>query len=442
MEVYEHYKDSGVPWIDKIPQLWTVDRFSMSFKFSRGLDIKKRDLEAAGIPVLSYGQIHAKHNPVVTISPDLVRFIPADKIGGGNLEDARLREGDLVFADTSEDVHGAGNFSRSDGSQMIHAGYHTLLARPRETYEHKYFAYLFSSEAWRHQIRRAVQGVKVYSITQGVFKHAQLLRPPVETQDAIVAFLDAKTAEIDVVVEKLRRQRALLERYKRELIAHTVTKGLNPESPMKDSEYEFIGAYPADWQNRPLFDICDQVKLDNSELQTNVALQFKNGSIIAKPDWDDSPQSLDILSGYTLVSPGMIVINGLNLNYDFKTKRIGLVKNNGAITSAYIVISPHRDIESRYLNYLFKSIDAQKALHGMTEGVRKILNWKDIRRLTLPMPNSSQQIAIANYLDTKTAEIDSLIANIDRQIALLGAYRKQVINDVVTGKVWVSEEVA
>lgn len=94
------------------------------------------------------------------------------------------------------------------------------------------------------------------------------------------------------------------------------------------------------------------------------------------------------------------------------------------------------------MNYLFKSIDAQKALHGMTEGVRKILNWKDIRRLTLPMPNSSQQIAIANYLDTKTAEIDSLIANIDRQIALLGAYRKQVINDVVTGKVRVSEEVA
>ena len=322
-------------------------------------------------------------------------------------------------------------------AQPAYASEHALIASISGLVLPRYLYYLLIQMNLNQYSQAAAQP----GISASVIEKVRISIPShIEVQERMAAFLDAKTAEIDVVVEKLRRQLELLERYKRELIAHTVTKGLNPESPMKDSEYEFIGTYPADWQNRPLFDICDQVKLDNSELQTNVALQFKNGSIIAKPDWDDSPQSLDILSGYTLVSPGMIVINGLNLNYDFKTKRIGLVKNSGAITSAYIVISPHRDIESRYLNYLFKSIDAQKALHGMTEGVRKILNWKDIRRLTLPMPNSSQQIAIANYLDTKTAEIDSLIANIDRQVELLGRYRKQVINDVVTGKIRVSEE--
>lgn len=435
MEAYDHYSSEGTPWGLSFPSHWQRSKLGrITSKIGSGATPKGGKtvyLDSGKVALIRSLNVHDEGFRYEDLA-----FI--DDEAAAQLNSVSVLDNDVLLNITGASILRTTLAPRDVLPARVNQ--HVSILRPTDDVNPGYLhAWLASPQMHRYMYSQSVGSTRE-AITKAQLQGFPIMLPLKPEQDAIVAFLDAKTAEIDVVVEKLRRQRELLERYKRELIAHTVTKGLNPESPMKDSEYEFIGTYPADWQNRPLFDICDQVKLDNSELQTNVALQFKNGSIIAKPDWDDSPQSLDILSGYTLVSPGMIVINGLNLNYDFKTKRIGLVKNSGAITSAYIVISPHRDIESRYLNYLFKSIDAQKALHGMTEGVRKILNWKDIRRLTLPMPNSSQQIAIANYLDTKTAEIDSLIANIDRQVELLGRYRKQVINDVVTGKIRVSEE--
>ena len=135
----------------------------------------------------------------------------------------------------------------------------------------------------------------------------------------------------------------------------------------------------------------------------------------------------------------MIVINGLNLNYDFRTKRIGLVTQNGVITSAYITLSANLGIDERFASYLLKSMDSRLLFHGMAEGVRKILSWADIRREKIPVPPLREQTEIADFLEEKSAEIDTTIEGIKRQIELLGKYRKQVINDAVTGKIRVGE---
>lgn len=442
MEAYSEYKDSGLEWLGSLPEAWDVDRFTTSFSFFRGLDIKKRDLEAEGLPVLSYGQIHAKDNPTVTISPRAVRFIPEDKVNGGNLETALLREGDLVFADTSEDVAGCGNFARADASLHIYAGYHTLVARPHPNTAHKYFAYLCSSDMWRQQIRRAVQGVKVFSITQTIFKSVSILRPPVEEQRRVVDFLDAKTTEIDVVVEKLRRQRALLERHKRELIAHTVTKGLDPEAPMKESGLQWIGEIPEAWRIQTLSNMTNENKTKNKDLSESNLLSLSYGTIIRKDinlPFGLLPASFD---AYQIVNPGYVVLRMTDLQNDKRSLRSGYVRERGIITGAYIGLIPRAQIDPRFLGWMMRAYDLKKIFYGLGSGVRQSLNYSELRKLPTLLPPLREQEEIADYLDSKTAEIDGLITDLDRQIESLGKYRKQVINDTVTGKVRVSEEAA
>lgn len=238
---------SGNNWVDAFPNNWNLVRFSKAYSFSRGLDIKKQDLSDHGLPVISYGQIHAKDNPGVYVSRSHIRYIPEEFVKESQITRALLNEGDIVFADTSEDVEGAGNMVRATGENTLHAGYHTLIARPSSGFDHEYMAYQMISPLWRQQIQRSVQGVKVYSITQRIFNEVTILQPSYEEQREIAEFLTSMTAEIDRLVDKMAREVQLLERYRRELIAHTVTHGLDPNVPMKDSGVEWIGDGPAAW---------------------------------------------------------------------------------------------------------------------------------------------------------------------------------------------------
>ena len=95
------------------PQLadapWPQRRFATAFSFGRGLDIKKRELVDEGVPVISYGQIHSKSNPSVRLDDSLLRFADPDLLTDKQIKKATLMRGDVVFADTSEDLDGAGN---------------------------------------------------------------------------------------------------------------------------------------------------------------------------------------------------------------------------------------------------------------------------------------------------------------------------------------------
>lgn len=329
----------------------------------------------------------------------------------------------------------SGNVHRVIGP--IWASEHALIASLSELIDFDFAYYLLQSMNLNQYSQAAAQP----GISASVIQAATATIPKAKSEQRLIAeFLDRKTAEIDGLVGKLQREVELLERYRRELIAHTVTRGLDPDAPMKDSGIEWAGLVPDTWTTYPFMAIFRLEKRANTDLTSRNALQFKDGHIVAKPDWDNSDRSLDeTLSSYKLVEPGMIVINGLNLNYDFKTKRIGLVTEPGVITSAYITLSLLPRGNERFVSYLLKSMDSRLLFHGMTEGVRKILAWRDIRRELLPIPPLDDQEAIANFLDSKMAEIDSTVAGINKQIELLGRYRKQVINDAVTGKVRVGE---
>lgn len=188
------------------------------------------------------------------------------------------------------------------------------------------------------------------------------------------------------------------------------------------------------WNRSRLSSLFIENSKKNSAFDEQRAYQFFFGSIIPKKEYDFTEDLIDTYRKYTIVQPGDIMINGLNLNYDFVTQRVGLVKEKGIITSAYLSLRPRKDLNTQYYSYLLKTVDAQKMFHGLGTGIRLTLSYKDIKNLMLPVPTRDEQDQIVRFLDWKVSGINKLIWIKRKQIAELEEMKKICINDAVTGK--------
>lgn len=214
-------KDSGIEWIGEIPESWKISRFRSEFSFGKGLSITKADLTEDGIGVVSYGQIHSKVNIGTSVKKEMIKFVN-EKYMDTNISSLTFT-GDIIFADTSEDLLGCGNCVYVDTDEPIFAGYHTIISRPKERKNAKYYAYLFATDAWRSQIRAKASGVKLFSITQAMLRDALIILPNEIDMSKIVTFLDDKCSQIDTLIESNITTIEKLKEYRKSIIFEAVT---------------------------------------------------------------------------------------------------------------------------------------------------------------------------------------------------------------------------
>ncbi|VDG75715.1 type I restriction-modification system specificity determinant [Actinobaculum suis] len=305
-----------------------------------------------------------------------------------------------------------------------------------------FYSYVFQSLYSRRIYYKYGQGVSNmgrWRLPAQTFLNFPLPNPSLTEQQTIVEFLDVKTAEIDGLVGKMARQIELLERYRRELIARTVTRGLDPDAPMKDSGIDWIDMAPAAWKTASISVVTDENKAKNVDLSEKNLLSLSYGRVIRK-DIDLAfgllPASFD---SYQIVEPGYIVLRMTDLQNDKRSLRSALAEERGIITSAYIGLKVRGPIVSKYLAWLLRFYDLAKVFYSLGGGVRQSANYEEISKIPILVPPEDEQQKIADFLEEKSAQIESTIKGIKRQIELLGRYRKQVINDLVTGKVRVGE---
>lgn len=180
---YPEYKDSGVKWLDQLPKHWENSQVRYMFFLSKGLTITKANLEDEGIPCVNYGEVHSKYGFEVDPKVHPLKCVSEDYLLSST--NALLIKGDLVFADTSEDIEGAGNFTQLISDEKVFAGYHTIIARPKDRTRNRYYAYLLDSTEIRTQVRHAVKGVKVFSITQEILRGVNIWLPSFEEAEKI-----------------------------------------------------------------------------------------------------------------------------------------------------------------------------------------------------------------------------------------------------------------
>lgn len=201
---------------------------------------------------------------------------------------------------------------------------------------------------------------------------------------------------------------------------------------MKDSGMEWVGAIPAAWGVHRIASHFQEIKEKNTANAYSNALQFKMGKIIAKPQKWDEDETNEAYSAYTVVHPNTIMINGLNLEFDFVTQRVARVECNGIITSAYIALSPRDDINAEYICYLLKSYDACRAFHSMGRGLRKILSYSELKNKPIVVPPLAEQERIAAFLDAECAEIDAVLEKTRASIEEYKKLKQAVITQAVT----------
>ncbi|OBU21235.1 restriction endonuclease subunit S [Photobacterium aquimaris] len=214
-------KDSGVEWLGEVPEHWGISKLRFISSFGRGLNITKANLQDNGIPCVSYGEVHSKYGFEVNVDKHPLKYVSENYLK--NSPECLLSEGDVIFADTSEDQDGAGNFTQLNGKKNVFAGYHTVVVRFNIDLQKRFMAYVFDSESFRNQIRTSVKGVKVFSVTQAILKNSTVWLPPVSEQKLITEYLDNTSSKIDLLISHQERTILLMKERKTALISAAVT---------------------------------------------------------------------------------------------------------------------------------------------------------------------------------------------------------------------------
>lgn len=303
-------------------------------------------------------------------------------------------------------------------------------------YSPKLLWYLFNSPIIRAQcvyLQNSTSGIG--NINSDIIRNLYIPFPPAQEQTRITAFLDIECTRIDTVIEKTRASIEEYKKLKQSVITQAVTKGIRPGRKMKDSGIEWAKELPEGWTVIPskyLFRNSDMRRLDNDE-QMTASQQY---GIITQAQYME-------LTGAKVVFANKGLEDWKHVEpYDFiislRSFQGGLEmsETTGCITWHYIVLKPCKPIYSYYFKWLFKSELYIKALQRTCNFIRdgQDLRYSNFVQVPLFEPSLEEQKEIANYLNEKCAEIDTLISKKELLAAELESYKKSLIFEYVTGK--------
>lgn len=200
----------------------------------------------------------------------------------------------------------------------------------------------------------------------------------------------------------------------------------------KPSGIKWLGDVPAHWDVRPGFTCFEENKDRNKKLTEKTVLSLSYGRIVVKSVDKMTglvPESFDT---YQLIKPGDIVIRTTDLQNDKTSLRVGLARDKGMITSAYLGLRCKPEINPEYVFRLLESYDALKVFYGMGSGLRQNIDFLDFKRLPVPLPPRAEQDRIVTFLDQKITDIDIAISKKERLIELLRTKKKILVHQLVT----------
>ncbi|MCG7824009.1 restriction endonuclease subunit S [Vibrio parahaemolyticus] len=427
---------------DKYPADWDIQRFRHVFLFGKGLSITKDNLEDEGVPTVNYGEVHSKYGFELIPSKHALKCVSADYLKTG--KSALLKFGDFVFADTSEDLQGSGNFTYLNGDEQVFAGYHTVIARLRpkwrESLDVRFLAYLLDSASFRTQVRKRVKGVKVYSITQSILKDTYLPIPPKNLQGKIARFLEEKVSKVDEAIAIKQKQIELLKERKQIIIQQAVTQGLNPDAPMKDSGVDWIGEIPEHWGIVRFKNLFTQSRLPVRK-GDGVVTSYRDGQVTLRSNRRVGGYTEAILEGgYQGIRKGQLVLNSM----DAFEGAIGVSDSDGKCTPEYVICDPINrvDVSQYYFAYLLREMALAKYIQVICNAVRQRavrIRYNNLAPLFMVVPPVKEQENIVSFIEKESAKLDAGIKHLNEQISKLKEYKATLINSAVTGKIKVME---
>ncbi len=266
-------------------------------------------------------------------------------------------------------------------------------------------------------------------------RNLNIALPPLPEQQAIADFLDRKTAQIDTLIEKKQRQIDLLQEEHKALIIHTITKGINPNVPMKDSGVEWLDEIPSHWKlmkTKYLFRLVTEKAPDDNDMEL-LSLYTEIG-VRPRKDLEARGNKASTTDGYWIVKEGDIVINKLLAWMG----AVGYSAYDGVTSPAYDILRKTVPLNSKFYHYLLRCGIVLPEFKRRSRGIMEMrlrLYFDELGQIPLVYPSETEQNQIVEYLDELEDTINRTMSKITREIELLQEYRTALISEAVTGKI-------
>ena len=392
--VYPEYKDSGVEWLGEVPIDWDIKKLKYICKVQTGTKNTENAVEEGMYPFFVRSQ---KVERINSFGADCEAVLTAgDGVGVGRV--FHYIEGKF---DYHQRVYMLNNFGGVLG---------------------RFIYYYLSNNFYKVALEGNAKST-VDSLRLPQFLNFEFSLPKIEVQNTINDFLDHETAKIDTLIDKQQQLITLLKEKRQAVISHAVTKGLNPNAPMRDSGVEWLGEVPAHWETgnlRWFINIASGEGLSNTEIEN-----FKYGKF-----------EFRVIGGNGTMG---FTQNVNTTNKAFAVGRVGALCGNVHfvdepcwITDNALKISYWAQFDTEYLYFL---LTAARLNDYASKSAQPLITGEQVKSLQAPIPPKSQQVEIGRHIRSELDKFGELISKNETAINLIKERRTALISAAVTGKI-------
>ena len=423
MKKYEAYKNSGIEWIGEVPKKWKPMRFKHF------------------VNQITTASTHPHKIALENIESKTGKFVSTDSEFEGN--GVAFNVDDVVYGKLRpylQKVWKAEFEGNAVGDFFVY--------RAKDNCLPSYLKYVMLSDNFTSAANGSTYGAKMPRVASEFIANSVWFLPSLSEQHGIAFYLDYKAGQIDASISAINTQIDDMKSYRQSIISEAVTKGLNPNVPMKDSGVDWIGEIPEGWS-------LSRIKFE-TDMVLGKMLEYKepknnNGSYTLEPYlksrnigmlkvFNDIEQ-LDRMwfndkekTQYELKDGDLVMNEGGDIG------KVSLWKDPGFkcyIQNSVHKITPHRDVlDSTYLQYLVSIITSKGYFNTVVSSISIAhLTKEKLAETPILLPPLSEQQTIASYLDSKTSKIDATIASLESQRDDLNALKQSIISEAVTGKI-------
>lgn len=416
MKAYSEYKAMNLPWLKAIPAHWEIRRNKNVFT-----EMKE--------------EVGEHSSEYTLLSLTLNGIIPRDMDAGGKFPSdfgkyKVVKKGYMAFClfDVDETPRTVG-LSNFDG--MLTGAYTIMNV---SNINPRYILYYYLALDNGKLLKPLYTGLRK-TINVNTFQSTKIPVPPRTEQDQIVRFLDWKISMVNRLINTKRREIKAVDAMKRSMVSSAVTRGIEPNAPMKFSGTKLLGDIPEHWETAPLVSMAKEKSIcDCTELQL-LSVYLDEGVIpFAQKDEKRTNATSKDLSKYQRVDPGDFVLN----NQQAWRGSVGVSFDTGIVSPAYIVLQMDDTLNREYANYLLRSrgmVDQYLVISRGVGSIQRNIYWSSLKRVIVPIPPKEEQERIVAYLKETVIKMQNAILYLTKEVETLEEYKTKLIADVVTGKI-------
>jgi len=430
MKRYPVYKDSGVEWLGEIPEQWEV----IKIKWLVAIKITDGPHETPIFSETGYPFISAE-----AIQNNKIDF----NRRRGNIDKELHRHYCKKCKPLKDDILMCKSGSTTGKVAIVDTDIEFSIWSPLALIRAnkiiiipKFLFYSMLEQSFQEQVQLSWSFGTQPNIGMGIIENLYLIVPPPEEQKAIAYFLDHKLEQIEQYIRNKQRLIELLNEQKTAIINRAVTKGINPNAPMKHSGIEWLGEIPAHWELKRakyyLYEVDERSQTGTEEL---LSVSHITG-VTPRSEKNITMFQAESYEGYKTCKIGDIVCN---IMWAWMGA-LGISNYSGIVSSSYGVYRQitSENFSSAYLDYLIRTHTYIYEYNCRSKGIRLSrlrMYTEDFFDILLIKPPKEEQQKILNYIEIESDKIALAIAQIEKEIELIQEYRTTLISDAVTGKI-------